>query len=143
MIYYRQSRNSIGRINPHILSLAILLAPHQFFFSRKPFTGQRERTFSLAGFEKRRYLIFPAPLECRKILVPLRFSHEHPKTCACHSLCSFMFRSESAPAGKRFAPSGRPKSHFLKQSLPHPPTAFPIPYIPPSSATPPCRQTAS
>ena len=27
--------------------------------------------------------------------------------------------------------------------LPHPPTAFPIPYIPPSSATPPCRQTAS
>ena len=82
------------------LGFTILIAPCQFFYFRKTFSGWRERTFFLTGFEKRRYLIFPAPLERRKILVPLRFS-----------------RSESAPTGKRFALSGRPGSHF-KTSIP-------------------------
>ena len=42
------------------LSFTILIAPHQFFYFRETFSGRRERTFFLTGFEKRRYLIFPA-----------------------------------------------------------------------------------
>ena len=100
------------------LSFTILIAPHQFFYFRETFSGRRERTFFLTGFEKRRYLIFPA-LRAQKNPVPLRFEHEHAKTCACRSLCSFMFRSESAPTGKRFALSDRPDSHFVHNLFTH------------------------
>ncbi len=69
------------------------------------------------GLCKTSVLDFSRRARRRKIFVPLRFEHEHAKTFACRSLCSFMFRSESAPTGKRFALSGRPGFHF-KTSIP-------------------------
>ena len=61
-----------------ILSFTILIAPHQFFYFRETFSGRRERTFFLTGFEKRRYLIFPA-LRAQKNLSTATFFTERER----------------------------------------------------------------
>ena len=60
------------------LSFTILIAPHQFFYFRETFSGRRERTFFLTGFEKRRYLIFPA-LRAQKNLSTATFFTERER----------------------------------------------------------------
>ena len=60
------------------LSFTILIAPHQVFYFRETFSGRRERTFFLTGFEKRRYLIFPA-LRAQKNLSTATFFTERER----------------------------------------------------------------